>query len=136
VGAIDKVTVAGGNLRVGVLQSSKDLVLIQATAKKVGTVLTGGAVGTAGNAKAMVVKGQPNTKKVAIGKVYGQTGVSGFFYAGFDAAGAPTKSGGISILQTKTGVVEGAAFLDPALVTKMKVLPKTPAQPIVINPGS
>ncbi len=135
VGAIDKVTVAGGNLRCGLIQSSKDLVLIQATAKKVNGVLVGGAVGTAGSATEMVVKGQPNTKKVAIGKVSAQTGISGFFYAGYDAAtGLPTQSGGIAILQAKTGVVEGAAFLDPALVSKMKVLPKTPAQPIEINP--
>ncbi len=137
VGAIDKVTVSGANLRCGLIQSSKDLVLVQATAKKVSGVLKGGAVGTAGSPLAMVVKGQPNTKKVAIGKVYGQTGVSGFFYAGYDAAtGAPKKSGGINILQTKTGVVEGAAFLDPALVSKLKILPKTPVQPIVINPGN
>ncbi len=137
VGAIDKVTVAGGNLRVGLIQSSKDLVLVQATAKKVSGVLKGGAVGTAGTPLALVIKGQPNTKKVAIGKVYGQMGVSGYFYAGYNAAtGAPTKSGGINILQTKSGVVEGAAFLDPALVSKLKILPKTPVQPIVINPGS
>ncbi len=133
VGAIDKVTVAGGNLRVGLIQSSKDLVLVQATAKKG----VGGAVGTAGSPLALVVKGQPSSKGVAIGKVSAQTGVSGFFYAGYDAAtGAPTKSGGINILQTKSGVVEGAAFLDPALVSKLKILPKTPVQPIVINPGS
>ncbi len=133
VGAIDKVTVAGGNLRCGLIQSSKDLVLVQATAKKG----VGGAVGTAGSPLALVVKGQPSSKGVAIGKVSAQTGVSGFFYAGYDAAtGAPTKSGGINILQTKSGVVEGAAFLDPALVSKLKILPKTPVQPIVINPGS
>ncbi len=133
VGAIDKVTVAGGNLRCGLIQSSKDLVLVQATAKKG----VGGAVGTAGSPLAMVVKGQPSSKGVAIGKVSAQTGVSGFFYAGYDAAtGAPTKSGGINILQTKSGVVEGAAFLDPALVSKLKILPKTPVQPIVINPGA
>ncbi len=139
VGAIDKVTVAGGNLRVGLIQSSKDLVLVQATAKKVNGALVGGAVGTAGSATAMVVKAQPaaNSKRVAITKVYGQAGVSGYFYAGYDAAtGAPTKSGGINILQTKSGVVEGAAFLDPALVSKLKILPKTPVQPIVINPGA
>jgi hypothetical protein len=35
-------------------------------------------------------------------------------------------------LQTKTGQVEGAAFLDPALVAKMKVLPK--GQTIAVNP--
>ncbi len=133
VGAIDKVTVAGGNLRASLIQSSKDLVLVQATAKKG----VGGAVGTAGSPLALVVKGQPSSKGVAIGKVSAQTGVSGFFYAGYDAAtGAPTKSGGINILQTKSGVVEGAAFLDPALVSKLKILPKTPVQPIVINPGS
>jgi len=57
--------------------------------------------------------------------------VSGYFYAGFDES---LKQGGIGILQTKTGVVEGAAFLNPALVTNLKVLPKTPPQPIVINP--
>ncbi len=133
VGAIDKVTVSGGNLRCGLIQSSKDLVLIQATAKKG----VGGAVGTAGSPLALVVKGQPSSKGVAIGKVSAQTGVSGYFYAGYDAAtGAPTKSGGINILQTKSGVVEGAAFLDPALVSKLKILPKTPVQPIVINPGA
>ncbi len=137
VGAIDKVTVAGGNLRCGLIQSSKDLVLIQATAKKINGALVGGAVGTAGSATAMVVKAQPaaNSKRVAITKVYGQAGVSGYFYAGYDAeTGAPTQTGGINILQTKSGVVEGAAFLDPTLVSKMKVLPKTPVQPIVINP--
>ncbi len=133
VGAIDKVTVAGGNLRVGLIQSSKDLVLVQATAKKINGALVGGAVGTAGSATAMVVKAQPaaNSKRVAITKVYGQAGVSGYFYAGY---GASFQKGGIGILQTKSGQVEGAAFLDPTLVSKLKVLPKTPVQPIVINP--
>jgi hypothetical protein len=128
-GAIDKVTVAGGNLRPGLIQSSKDLVLVQATSKKG----VGGAVGTPGASAALTIKAQPNTKKVAIGKVMGQTGVSGVFYAGYDAAtGAATKSGGIGILQAKTGQVEGAAFLDPAQVAKMKLLPK--GQMIAVNP--
>ncbi len=135
VGAIDKVTVAAGNLRVGLIQSSKDLVLVQATAKKINGALVGGAVGTASQSTAMVVAAQPaaNSKRVAIKKVYGQAGVSGYFYAGYDAEmGAPTQTGGIGVLQTKSGQVEGAAFLDPALVSKMKVLPKD--QEIVINP--
>ncbi len=75
---------------------------------------------------AMVVKARNSIRKV-----YGQTGISGYFYAGFDAT---FQQGGIGILQTKTGVVEGVAFLNPALVSKMKVLPK--GQTIAINPGS
>jgi uncharacterized repeat protein (TIGR02543 family) len=135
VGAIDKVTVAGGNLRCGLIRSSKDLALLQATAKKVNGKPVGGAVGTAGNATAMFVEAQPNAKNCAIGKVYGQVGVSGYFYAGYDAdLDAPTMTGGINLLQAKTGEVEGAAFLDPALAPKLKVLPKMPTQPIEINP--
>ncbi len=129
VGAIDKVTVVGGNLRAGLIQSSKDLMLVQATSKKG----VGGAVGTPGASTDLTIKAQPNTKKVAIGKVMGQTGVSGVFYAGYDAAaGAATKSGGIKILQTKTGTIEGVVFLDPAQVAKMKLLPE--GQVIVTNP--
>ncbi len=133
IGLIDKVTVAGGNLRCGLIQSGKDLVLLQATAKKG----VGGAVGTAGKPGQMTVQAQPNSKSMAIAKVSGQTGVSGIFHAGYDATtGNPNYKGGIAILQTKAPyVVEGAAFLDPALVTKMKVLPKTPAQQIEINPA-
>jgi hypothetical protein len=71
--------------------------------------------------------------KTALTKVYGQTVLSGYFYAGYDATtGAATHTGGIGTLQTKTGVVEGAAFLDPALIAKMKVLPK--GQTIPTNP--
>ncbi len=136
IGLIDKVTVSGGNLRCGLIQSSKDLVLLQATAKKVNGVLVGGAVGTAAKPGEMLVQAQPNSKSMAIAKVSGQTGVSGIFHAGYDpTTGNPNYKGGIAILQTKAPyVVEGAAFLDPALVTKMKVLPKTPAQSIEINP--
>jgi len=134
VGAIDKVMVTGGNLRAGLIQSSKDLVLVQAKAKKVAGVEVGGALGTAGNPTALLIQAQPNAKKVAIGKVYGQTALSGYFYAGYDAAtGDPTLTGGINILQTKTGTIQGAAFLDPSLVSKMKVLPK--GQTIPTNPG-
>ncbi len=139
VGDIEKVTAAGGNIRCGLIQSGTNLTLFQATAKKVGGVSVGGAVGTAGKPTAMVLKAQPQAKgknKAALTKVYGQTGVSGYFYAGYDeATGAPNYSGGIGILQTRTpGVVEGVAFLDPEQVTKMKVLPTTPVQPILINP--
>jgi uncharacterized repeat protein (TIGR02543 family) len=134
VGAIDKVMVTGGNLRAGLIQSSKDLVLVQAKAKKVAGVEVGGALGTAGNPTALLIQAQPNAKKVAIGKVYGQTALSGYFYAGYDAAtGDPTLTGGINILQTKTGTIQGAAFLDPTLVSKMKLLPK--GQTIPTNPG-
>jgi uncharacterized repeat protein (TIGR02543 family) len=133
VGAIDKVTVSGGNLRAGLIQSSKNITLLQATSKKVSGATVGGAVGTAGQAPAMVVKAQPpvtGKNKTALTKVYGQTGVSGYFYAGYDAL---FQKGGIGILQTaKEGVVEGAAYLDPALAAKMKVLPK--GQTIAINP--
>jgi uncharacterized repeat protein (TIGR02543 family) len=133
VGAIDKVTVSGGNLRASLIQSTKDLVLVQATAKKVNGALVGGAVGTPGAPMALVIQAQPSAKGVAIGKVSAQTGLSGYFYAGYDAAtGAPTQTGGIGVLQSKSGQVEGAAFLDPALATKMKVLPK--GQTIAINP--
>ncbi len=130
VGLIDRVTVSGGNLRPGLIQSDKDLELLQAMDAQVNGVLRGGAVGTAGNPLAMVVKA-----KNSIRKVLGQTGISGYFYAGFDAkTGLPTKSSGIGILQTKTGTVEGAALLNQALVSKMKVLPQAPTPPIVINP--
>jgi subtilisin family serine protease len=136
VGAIDKVTVSGANLRPGLIQSSKNITLIQATAKKVSGVLKGGAVGTAGNPTALVIKAQPPTvgkSKTALTKVYGQTALSGYFYAGYDAAtGAAAHTGGIGVLQTKTGKLEGAAFLDPTLVAKMKLLPK--GQTIPTNP--
>ncbi len=133
VGLIDKVTVSGGNIRCGLIQSGKDLTLVQATARNVNGLLVGGAIGTAGQATSMVVKAQLqfSNHKLAIAKVYGQTGVSGYFYAGYADS---FQQGGIGILQTKTGVVEGAAFLNSALVSKMKVLPKTPTQPILINP--
>ncbi len=126
VGLIDKVAVSGGNIRCGVIQSGKDLVLLQATAKNFNGVLVGGAVGTAGKLGKMTVQAKNNIKKI-----YGQTGVSGYFYAGFNES---FQQGGIGTLQTKTGVVEGAAFLNPALVTKLQVLPKTVRHPIVINP--
>jgi hypothetical protein len=59
--------------------------------------------------------------------------VSGYFYAGYDATTfEPTLTGGINIIQTKTGTIEGAAFLDPTLVAKMKLLPK--GQTIPTNP--
>ncbi len=134
IGLIDKVTASGGNIRCGLIQSGKNLTLIQATSKKINGALVGGAVGTAGAAAEMVVQAQPpvaGKSQVAIMKVYGQTGVAGYFYAGY---GDSFQKGGIGTLQTKTGVVEGAAFLDPAQVSKMKVLPKTPVQPIEINP--
>lgn len=66
----------------------------------------GGAVGTADKATALVVKAQPpvtGRNKTALTKVYGQTGVAG--YAGYDAS---FQKGGIGVLQTKTGKVEGA----------------------------
>jgi hypothetical protein len=132
VGAIDKVTVSGGNLRPALIQSSKNITLIQATAKKG----VGGAIGTVGAPTALAIKAQPPTvgkSKTALTKVYGQTVLSGYFYAGYDAAtGAATHTGGIGTLQTKTGTVQGAAFLDPALIAKMKVLPK--GQTIPTNP--
>jgi hypothetical protein len=133
IGLIDKVTVAGGNLRCRLIQSGKDLALLQATAQKVnGILLVGGAIGTAGQPGAMVVQAQPGGTGMAIAKVYGQRGISGVFYAGYDAT---IQQGGIGVLQTKApGVVEGQAFLNPALVAKMKVLPKVPTQPIAINP--
>jgi alpha-tubulin suppressor-like RCC1 family protein len=134
VGAIDKVTVSGGNLRAGLIQSSKNITLIQATSKRVNGATVGGAVGTTDKAPAMVVKAQPpvtGKNKTALTKVYGQKGVSGYFYAGYDAL---FQKGGIGILQTaKGGVVEGAAFLDPTLAAKMKVLPD--GQPIAVNPA-
>ncbi|HPS02078.1 MAG TPA: hypothetical protein PLA90_11080, partial [Candidatus Sumerlaeota bacterium] len=107
---------------------------LQATSKKVNGVNVGGAVGTAGTPGQMTVQAQPNSKSMAIAKVSGQTGVSGIFHAGYDAAtGKPNYKGGIGTLQTKAPyVVEGAAFLDPALAAKMKVLPK--GQTIATNP--
>ncbi len=78
-----------------------------------------------GNPMALMIQAQPSAKGIAIGKVMEQSALSGYFYAGYDeTTGSATHTGGIKILQTKTGTIEGAAFLDPAQVAKMKLLPK------------
>jgi alpha-tubulin suppressor-like RCC1 family protein len=133
VGNVEKITAAGGNIRCALIQSGTNLTLLQATAKKG----VGGAIGTAGWPGAMAVKAQTQGKgknKAAITKVSGQTGISGYFYAGYTPeTGQPTHSGGIGILQTKaSGGVEGAVFLDPDQVKKMKVSPESPL--LAINP--
>ncbi|HPS00725.1 MAG TPA: fibronectin type III domain-containing protein, partial [Candidatus Sumerlaeota bacterium] len=133
VGGLEKMTAAGGNIRCALIQSDTNLTLLQATAKKG----VGGAIGTAGKPGAMAVKAQTQGKgknKAAITKVSGQAGVSGYFYAGYNPeTGQPTHSGGIGMLQTKAPAgVEGAVFLDPDQVKKMKVSPESPL--LAINP--
>jgi hypothetical protein len=139
-GCLDKVVVAGGNIRTIELVSSRDLRLLQAAAKKINGLSVGGTIGTVGQSDEMVVKAQPsaNAKRVAIGKVFGHTGVAAHFYAGYNATtGEPNRAGGIGILQTKPPyLVQGAAFLDPSLVANLKLLPKTVTHTIEINPES
>jgi hypothetical protein len=137
-GAIGQVTATGGNIRCGLIQSSTVLTLVRSTAKKIDRSLSvGGAVGRADATTAMVVKAQPLTDgKVAIKTVYGQTGVSGYFYAGYDAeTGYQNHQGGIGTLQTKTGIVNGVAYLKRDLEKYLKILPKkNVVHAIRINP--
>ncbi len=130
IGDVARITVAGGSIRCGEIQSGKDLALLQAKARWVEGTLVGGAVGVAGYPEMMIVKVNQNIRKV-----YGEMGISGYFHAGYDTAtGSPMNSGGIGVLQTKSGVVEGAVLLDPAKVKNLKVLPPT-ANFMAINPN-
>ncbi|HNY29010.1 MAG TPA: hypothetical protein PKH31_16680, partial [Candidatus Sumerlaeota bacterium] len=126
IGQIDKVLVSGGNIRCGLIRSGKDLVLLQATAQKINGVLVGGAIGSANKPGEMFVQAQPNSKGLAIGKIVGQTGVSGIFQAGYNETGEPNYQGAIKWIQTKTGEIEGVAHVSPASEGKIMFKPMKP----------
>jgi hypothetical protein len=118
--------VLSGNICATQIVSSDTLKVLQAAPKKINGVLYGGRIGAMGDPSQMTVLA-PN-----IGTVAGKGGlVSGLFIAGYNVEVSedgpiytPNFSGAIKKIDaTKTGQLWGAAYLNPSLAAKLKLIP-------------
>ncbi len=120
--------VVAGNIRVTQIVSSDTLKTLQAKAKVLSGVPYGGLIGTAGQT------GYPLMTVLApnFGTIAGKGGVvSGIFIAGYNKVDlpsgphySPNYTGAIKKIDaTKTGQLWGAAYMNPALVAKLKLMP-------------